>query len=770
MISPRNGAAAALAAVLLFAAPAAAQLQSEGVVYAYMSMRVGAVQQPVIVPIPAEQVRPDLPLQATIPAAFGLLRYGKPATYGNASVTVSDALLAQERVAVNLDPLSDASAFEVIAAETVLTFSALGIERVVFPGWADEGLTADDIQYATYRFRVPMWQALVGGRVPGADIVLPDGSAVASNEFYQRLDDGDPQLHEDALGVLRSGNRVPIYYLLTVIAGLDIDGFEAAVVPLTTDDAVAYRSAALNALLGSTEPAAWDAIVEMMNGDPDPQLRAAAAQALAASPLDSYRVHEVFHRADSDDPEVVLAAIGEMGTIDDERVVERLETYLADPDATRRRAAADSLHALQAWPTLRSAMNDEALSDEVRLVAATALANDATGDDRRAGLAYRVEHTVGDVATAAIDRLDALDDVDPRETIEGFLDHADVAVAIYTAELLAERGEEDSLDALSDAGSDDDRPLDLRLAVGDAAYRIMSGLGSGRIGDYADADDPFLKRAAYRALGDLAADGRAGSSVYGTLRNGLSSPDPGIRGASARALASYGTMEALEQIVSIQNDDVPEVRADVALALGRFAGEAFLDITSPTIVGYVESGEPVVVAAAIEALAALEQRQLLSVVLDKVQFPDARVRASAMRAAADLADPADLRPVINAIGAGLRDEDVSNRVLSAQLLGRFTDSLAVLSLSQVVNGPEPEVRYAAISALGTTRHPDAVGTLLALLEDPDREIRLAAVEALRTLNMVTAIGGIEAQMARENDPVSAEALQGLIDHLSQNGI
>ena len=195
MIRIRTGAIAALAATLLLAVPATAQLQSEGVIYAYMSLRVGSVQQPVIVPIPAEQVRPDMPLQATIPAAFGLLRYGKPATYGNASVTVSDALLAQERVAVNLDPSADASAFEVISAETVLTFAALGIERVIFPGWNDAGLTAADIEYATFRFQVPMWQALVGGQVHGADIVMPDDTRVPSAEFYQRLADGDPRVH-----------------------------------------------------------------------------------------------------------------------------------------------------------------------------------------------------------------------------------------------------------------------------------------------------------------------------------------------------------------------------------------------------------------------------------------------------------------------------------------------------------------------------------------------------------------------------------------------
>ena len=763
--------ASLVAVALAFApAPAAAQLQSEGVIYAYMSLRVGSTQQPVLVPIPAEQVRPDLPLQSTIPAAFGLLRYGKPATYGNASVTVSDALLAQERVAVNLDPNSDASSFEVIAAETVLTFTALGIETVVFPGWADDGLTAADISYATFTFTVPLWQALVGGRVHGADIMLPDGERLSASGFYERLEDGDPQIRRMALGILSSGDRVAAYYTLGVISGYEFDEYEAAVIPYLSDEDPNYRAAALNALYTSSDEDAWGAITTMMSEDPDPQLRQAAANALAASPVESYRVYEVFYRAQSEDPAVRLAAIGEMSTLDDDRVIQQLGAYLASPESEVRQTAADALHTLQAWDTLRAAMENAELTPEVRLVAATALADDASGDDKVAGLVYRGTNTVGDIATAAIDRLATVDGVDPRESIEGFLRHPDVNVAIYTAEVLASRGDEASLDALSGAGSDESLPLDLQFAAGDAAFQIVSALPSSRINDYANDRDPFLKRAAYRALGAMAAAGNAGSGAFDTLSAGLANSDPGIRGASARGLAAYGTAEALALIIGIEADPDENVRADVALALGNFPGEEFADTVSPAVVGYIESGDPLVVAAALEALAQLEQRQLLSVVLDKVQFPDARVRASAFRAAAALADPGELRPVINAIGAGLRDEEVPNRVLAAQLLGQFNDSLAVLSLSQVVNGPEPEVRYAAISALGRTRNHDAVGTLLALLEDPDREIRLAAVDALRELNLVAAIDGVQAQISRETDPVSAEALQGLVEHLQSNGI
>lgn len=770
MFLPRIAPLAVAVALTLTAAPSFAQLQSEGVVYAYMNMRVGTAQQPVLMPLPADQVRPDLPLQATIPAAFGLLRNGKPATYSGASVTVSDALIAQERVAVNLDPSADQTAFEVISAETVLTFTALGIETVIFPGWADEGLTADDITYATYRFQVPMWQALVGGVVPGSEIILTNDDRMDGSTFFARMSDGDPSLHDMALGILRGDDMQARFALLGSIAGLGIDNYEGAVVPLLTTEDPFHRDAALRALGTSENEDAWGAIVTMMSEDLEPNLRLLASQYLAASPIESFRVYETFYRAEADDETVRLAAIAELAAVNDERVIERLSGYLASDSQPIRQASSDALHALEAWTALRSAMNNEELGEDVRLLSATALADDASGEDQLVGLEYRGFNSVGELAIDALTRMESVDGVDPRQTIEGFLSHSDIAVSVYAANMIATRGEEASLDALAEVGNDDEQPLDLQYAVGDAAYTILGGLGGNSIEEYAADRDAFIKRSAYRALGDLAAADPGDSDIFDTLSAGIQASDPGIRGASARALGGYATAEALELIVSVELDPEAAVQADVALAMQNFPGEEFADIVSPTLVGYTQSGEPVVIAASLDSLAALEQRTLLAVALEKVQYPDARVRASAMRAAAALADPADLRPVINAIGAGLRDEEVPNRVLSAQLLGTFSDSLAVLSISQVVNDQQLEVRYAAIASLGLTRHPDAVGTLNALLEDPEREVRLAAVDSLRALNMVSAIMGVEAQIQRETDPVSLEALQGLLQHLQTNGI
>jgi HEAT repeat protein len=125
--------------------------------------------------------------------------------------------------------------------------------------------------------------------------------------------------------------------------------------------------------------------------------------------------------------------------------------------------------------------------------------------------------------------------------------------------------------------------------------------------------------------------------------------------------------------------------------------------------------------------------------------------------------------VLNAIIGRLRDEELSNQVLAATLLGKFSNDNAVLGLSQAVNEPIPELRFATIAALGATRHPGAANVLLALFDDNDREIRVAAATAMGKLAMITTVPDLEAAAERATDPATAEALRKAIELVKQTG-
>ena len=127
------------------------------------------------------------------------------------------------------------------------------------------------------------------------------------------------------------------------------------------------------------------------------------------------------------------------------------------------------------------------------------------------------------------------------------------------------------------------------------------------------------------------------------------------------------------------------------------------------------------------------------------------------------------RDVINAVGGALRDANDDNRVLAARLLGNFSDDNAVFLVSEFVNDPLEELRFAAIDSLGRMGSQGGAMVLVSLLESPEREIRFAAMDALRELAMVSVVPDIQAVIEREGDPATADALRALVEDIQANG-
>ena len=427
---------------------------------------------------------------------------------------------------------------------------------------------------------------------------------------------------------------------------------------------------------------------------------------------------------------------------------------------------------MSAFDALRAVMDDDAYGDDLRMSAALALADTATGEERRAGLEHRAANTVGDLAKAAVTRLhtDATD-VDVRRTIEGFLRHPDVNVAVHAAELLGERADVASLDALSDVGTDSASVEEVVLAAETAAFDIMSARPLADVEAYTWRGTRFQKRAAYRALGALAQSGSGGSRVFGVLTEGLASSDDAVVGAACQGVGIYANADAMTAIEGALAGASPAVEADCGFALANFGGdEALVDRAAPFVSGFIDSDSPEVIVGGLYAAGELGLMGLQGAVLALISYDgDHLVRRYAMEAARKLVDPADTRPSINGISAGLGDDVVDNRIAACEQLGHFNVPLAVLTLSQVVNDIEPTVRFAAIAATAQTGHSDAIAVLTGLLEDPERDVRLAAVAGLRDLGLAAAIPQIEQNIARDPDPTTQQAQQELVDYLRANG-
>ena len=743
-----------------------AQHQPTGVIYSFTPQTVGSTQQYVLIPIATDQVRPDLSQRISISNAFNLLRQGKQSTYGGTALRLTDGDLANQRAVINIDP-SRSDLFLIIAAETVYTFTQLGIEEVIFPGFAENGLTRADIPYGAYSVELPMWQVLPPTIVYETRIRLPNGETMPAEDFYPWIEEGSQEAQDAILLYLQSRYSFEILSVMAALPNLGIDNYESHLLGLMQNPDPNVREVALLTLVESEDNAAWNAIVSMMQNDAEPRLRSMATEALSRSTNDTYRAFIVFADAANGTIPDRIAAINELASMEDEQINAELLRYILDPEQSIREVAVNGLVLRQEFELIDSAMNNEELVDQARDTCAEALIEFGNAEQHFAALAFLTNHSTGLRATGLIDQINALEGIDQREAVEQFLRHQDNFVKTHVLGLLAERGNIDSLEAMAEIV--ENASPEVRLALDEAANQILASQTIAELREFAEDDDPFLQRSAYRALGTAAENGNATDDLFEMLVEGTQSTDQGIRGASARAIAVWANQEALDIIITLIDDSSILVQADVARALGYFGDEEFLDQINPLIAANIQSGEPEIIAGGLDAVARLGREQLLPIVLEYVDHENPHVRASAMRAAADIVPLDRPRPVINSLTGGLRDEVAANRIIAARLLGRFDHELAVLGISQVLNETNEELRFAAISALSATGNRQAPSVLAGLLEDPSAEIKLAALEAIVSLNYNYVIVNIERSMSYETDPEVLAAEQEAIRVLTESG-
>lgn len=738
--------------------PAVAQFRAEGFVYSFMQTRTGAADNYVLVPVPTDAFRLDAPLNATVPSAFGLLKSAKVATYGNTSIVLTDADIQNRHVVVNVDPNVGAN-FDIIASETVLTFAGLGVQSVSFPGFRETPMTAADVTYAYYRLQLPLWQALSAGQVLATDVVLPDGSQVTASEAVAMITGGDPTIREAIFATLASPSPTVVYTVLGVIGTLGLDGYEQAVAPvLQTADPI-LRTAAVAALATSSEPAALDMLVQTMDTDSDFNVRVAAAQALAASPVESYRLYELFFRAAAPDPAIRVPALQQIATIDDPRVNERLVLYAADQDLNFAYQSIVSLVARSAWTEVQGLLGNDAVSPELRLLAADGLSRAADAQTAIAGISYLIQsgdETTGRMALTGLPRLGSSGLAALGELAQSHASAAFRALAIQQLGLAGTAAELSVLNAIAVDGTVD---FALQRAARHAVDAVVARLDGPTVAGLAAGSDAVSLAASVVLLASQGAPEAAA-----LVESALTGSSPVVRGAGARALGYARSEDAFVRLEGLVQDSDPWVRAQAIRGMGHL-GPDFAARTAPALIQLIEAGEPDGVSAGVLALAELQQVALRGLVIDKLRFPDASVRLAAMNAALMLGEGPDPRDVLGAVAGLLRDADIDVRLAAARALGNYQSETSVLSLSNVANDPSMEMRLVAIEAIGRTRMPSAFSVLMTLLEDPMPAARIAAVRAMSETASAAWLPDLEAALGRAVDAQMAAELQALVERL-----
>lgn len=218
----------------------------------------------------------------------------------------------------------------------------------------------------------------------------------------------------------------------------------------------------------------------------------------------------------------------------------------------------------------------------------------------------------------------------------------------------------------------------------------------------------------------------------------------------------------------LDNNEDAAKRRGAAWALGELGDKAAV----PMLVFALGDMDSMVRKEVVIALKNLADVKALPRLLDALQDEDWAVRKATVEALQQFGSTA-----VPWLLKRLRDENADMRRISAEILGRIGDSIAVTMLVQFVADPDVNFRAAIVVALGRIRDPKAVPALSLALDDSDvpqtgeQSISQLARQALLAIGTEDAINevnqhefagqmtGVGAQNVKESNKGSADKLK-----------
>jgi len=211
----------------------------------------------------------------------------------------------------------------------------------------------------------------------------------------------------------------------------------------------------------------------------------------------------------------------------------------------------------------------------------------------------------------------------------------------------------------------------------------------------------------------------------------LADRDPDVRKQAIRGLWENERCETFDGLLKMLTDDpAAAVRAEAALALGRFVLRAELGMLKPVDAERLENALHVVIEDDAE---------------------EAEVRGRALESIGARSEPW----VKDAIEQAFDGADRRLRISAAHAMGRSCDPTWLPRLFDELENDDAEMRFEAAGAIGLIADESAIPHLLPLLRDEDGEVRAVAVGALGEIGGDTARGALEDLLAA-GDPALRE--------------
>lgn len=226
--------------------------------------------------------------------------------------------------------------------------------------------------------------------------------------------------------------------------------------------------------------------------------------------------------------------------------------------------------------------------------------------------------------------------------------------------------------------------------------------------------------------------GGAATEAVPLLIAQLKDKDEGVRGGATDALGKIGDRSAIPALKEAMHSDTPQVRRIAIGAIALIADPSGEDALIEALANPDDDNDARAQAAA--GLGKIANQTAIASLVKALDDDDNKLRTATVAALARAGRPtpdAKVNPeVLTALTTALRDDRDTVRLGAAQALQVIAAPEANDALIAATHKDDPDLRQAAVTALGFADNAAAVPTLIQMLKDPDGTVSAAAADAL----------------------------------------
>ncbi len=586
------------------------------------------------------------------------------------------------------------------------------------------------------------------------------GVPISSASFYRRVDAQDKDVFAAVKALLENGNADVRLLLIEKIDALKSKDKESLVLGRLEDTDPRVRKAAVAHLTKSPSANAVKGLQALVDRDTDNMVRLDAVKVLVSAGRKEYERYLLLDKLNASDPNAVIDAAKGLAASKDKKFMPAIAGLAAHPNPQVRATAVNLLKDAGELGLVAQLPANEQLALDVRELAAKTAADHATGADRARGLSWLIEKGSAENAVAAATKVRDEVILGTADALSKALARPELEVRKVSAEALGKLKDPVGLEALAAAlrATSDASEKDHYATQASAIISIQPVDQAIAI---ASSKDATVRELAIRALAGFSKD-KPNAKVNEVLKKALSEKDAGTRQAAAYALARVNDEGVLGDLAKLEGDADPEIRGQVAFAIGR----SKLAANDAVLIKYLDDKENSVKEA---ALVAIQAKKLVAAV-DKVRFLVAHrkveVRREAMRALVLLAKPGEAS-LFDIYAKAMQDEDADVRLAALDGLAPFADARAAqyIGLPLLDDRASKPLKLKTIQVLGGLGTPDAVEHAVRGLFDEDRDIKLATLAALEKLKSDKASRPLQEFILREADAEVKARANAVLDLL-----